>query len=222
MINMILISPPSAGKGTQSKMLSEKFKIPHISTGSILREEINKKTELGTKIKDTIERGILLDDKTIFEILHSRLMKEDCKNGYVLDGFPRTLKQAKLYDEFLKETKENIKYVFYLSIDKNIAYERLKGRLICSNCQATYNELIEEVKPIVNDVCNECGSNLIKRVDDNYEVFIKRFELFLTEIEPLKNYYKEKGILYEIEGSEKVMDTFSKIVQIINCGDLSD
>ena len=158
MKNIILIAPPAAGKGTQAKMLHEKYNIPHISTGKLLREEATKETELGKTIKETISKGRLVSDEIITTLLKLRLMNEDCNNGYILDGYPRNIEQAKIYEELLKSLNKDIGIVVFFDIDKDLAMKRTLSRIECPNCGTSYNLLVNELKPTLEGICNKCGS----------------------------------------------------------------
>lgn len=217
MKNIIFIAPPAAGKGTQAKMLHEKYNIPHISTGKLLREEATKKTELGMKIKETISKGVLVSDEIITTLLKLRLMSEDCNNGYILDGYPRTITQAKIYEELLTSMNKEIGLVIYFDIDKYLAKKRTLSRLECTNCGASYNLLVNELKPTLEDICDKCGSKLECRSDDNEISFDIRFDTYIDKTSSLIEYYKEKNILKEIKVLEdcSAQEIFSTLEEII-------
>lgn len=217
MKNIIFIAPPAAGKGTQAKMLHEKYNIPHISTGKLLREEATKKTELGMKIKETISKGALVSDEIITTLLKLRLMNEDCNNGYILDGYPRTITQAKIYEELLTSMNKEIGLVVYFDIDKDLAKKRTLSRLECTNCGASYNLLVNELKPTLEDICDKCGSKLECRSDDNEISFDIRFDTYIDKTSSLIEYYKEKNILKEIKVLEdcSAQEIFSTLEEII-------
>lgn len=222
MKNIIFISPPAAGKGTQSQMISEKYNIPHISTGSILRNEIKEMSEIGIKIKEDMTLGTLIDDSIIIELLIKRISNKDCENGYILDGFPRTLNQAYLYDEMLEKSTKKIDYVFYLSLDKEAAYKRTVGRLTCNDCQTVYNDMFENTKPQISGVCDKCNGLLVKRKDDSEEIFEKRYQTYLEQTLPLIDYYRHGSNFYEIDSGISKEYTFEQITNIIDNGDLND
>ena len=215
MKSIIFIAPPAAGKGTQSKLLCETYNFNHISTGDLLRDEINGSSEIGQTIKKIIEDGKLVEDSIILELLTNKLNSMDCTNGYILDGFPRNTKQAIAYDEILENINQKIDNVFYLDLPKEIAKERIVGRLSCPNCGNIYNEFIAENKPKNDGVCDNCQSSLVKRKDDNEETFNKRFETYMEETKPLIEYYEQKGILYAIDSSLDKMEIFNQITKII-------
>lgn len=217
MKNIIFIAPPAAGKGTQAKLLSAKYNIPHISTGDLLREEINEQTEIGKSIKKDLEQGNLVSNEVITSLLKNRITKSDCQNGYILDGYPRNLEQAKKYDNLLEELKLDKGIVIYFNIDKNLALERTLSRIICPNCGTSYNLLIENLKPLKDNICDKCNHQLQIRTDDTKEVFIHRFDTYINSTKDLIEYYKNKGLLYEIEVSNKDVDTiFGEVKEILN------
>ncbi|MFA5603927.1 MAG: adenylate kinase [Bacilli bacterium] len=222
MKNIIFVAPPAAGKGTQSQMISERYNIPHISTGSILRNEIASNSELGYKIQQEIELGNLVNDTLIIELLLKRLQNNDCINGYILDGFPRTINQAILYDKILEESESQIDYVFYLKLPMEEAFKRIVGRLTCSSCQAVYNYMYDSTKPKVEGHCDKCNGLLVKRDDDTIEVFEKRFQVYSNETVPLIDYYKKQNKLYEIDSSISKEYTFEQIISILDNGDKND
>ncbi|NLM62942.1 MAG: adenylate kinase [Mollicutes bacterium] len=218
MKSIILLSPPAAGKGTQAQLLKEKYNIPHISIGAILRNEVERKTAVGLNIKEDMKKGNLIDDDIIMNLLINRIKQKDCEKGFILDGFPRTLKQAKLYDKFLKENNMELNYVFHLKIDKETARKRIVGRLICSNCQAVYNELLKETKPKASGICDKCNGILVRRKDDNNDVFENRYQLYLIETMPVISYYQNQNKLYEIDSSIDKNYTFKQITKILDIG----
>lgn len=218
MKNIIFIAPPAAGKGTQAKLLAEKYNIPHISTGDLLREEAAKSTELGLKIKDIMESGALVSDEIITELLRNRLVKEDCNNGYILDGYPRNLEQAKIYDDLLKEINRELGVVIFLDIDKCLAMKRTLSRIVCSNCGTSYNLIVEALKPKKENICDKCNYDLNVRADDNEETFITRFETYVKKTQSLIDYYKNKNVLEVVKVLEDLsaLDIFEQIEEIIN------
>ena len=208
-MNITLIAPPAAGKGTQAKKISEEYKIPHISTGDLLRNIHDE------KLNGKLKTGTFVDDDTITKLLKERLSKRDCKKGYVLDGYPRNLKQAELYENLLKELNIEMGPVFVIQIEKEEAIKRMVGRQICPNCGAVYNELIETINPKQKGICDNCKTPLIKREDDNEETFKKRFETYEKITKPLINYYEGKGNLYYIKSEITPEKTFEQIKEII-------
>jgi adenylate kinase len=214
MKSIIFIAPPAAGKGTQAVMLSSKYKMPHISTGDILRNAQDD-TERGKYITNEMAQGHFVSDEIILELLKERLLQSDCNNGYILDGFPRNIEQAKHYEEILTNLNKDLGYVIVLDIDKEVAKNRIIGRVSCPNCGSVFNELIEETKPLVSGICDKCGSKLIKRVDDNVDTFEKRFDTYLIKTQPLIDYYDKKNILYHVNTTLGKENTFKQIEDIM-------
>ena len=209
-MNIILIAPPAAGKGTQSELICNKYDIKHISTGDLIRTVINSNNEKSIELKKTIEQGKLVSDEFVLD-----LIKDEIKDGnsYIFDGFPRTVNQAKLFDELLEKLNEKIDYVIYLDINKEIASKRILGRLSCSNCGKVYNDQIEESMPKTNGICDDCNIELSKRNDDNEETFNKRFDTYMSETKPLLDYYKDR--LYIVDSSLNKYEIFKQIEDII-------
>ncbi len=200
-MKLILLGAPGAGKGTQAEVICEKFNIPAISTGNILREAIKNGTEMGIKAKSYIDNGNLVPDEVVIGIINDRLAEDDCKNGFILDGFPRTIPQAEALD------KMNIGIDCALSIevaDEKIM-QRLSGRRVCLTCGATYH--IDYKKPAKEGICNNCGAELVQRGDDKPETIAERLAVYHSQTEPLKEYYKKAGKLITVEGQEEVKDT---------------
>lgn len=216
-MNIILIAPPAAGKGTQAKLLSEKYNIPHISTGDLLRDEINKGTELGLNLKETMDKGNLIDDATILNLLKKRLSLSDCNNGYILDGYPRNVSQAEEYEKLLNSLGKEIGKVIFFDIEEKLALQRTVSRIICPNCGTSYNLLVSDLKPKNEGICDKCHSSLKVRSDDTEEVFMKRFETFITKTQSLKDFYQEKGNLYiiNIDENKSVNDIFNEVVKVL-------
>ena len=210
MKNIIFIAPPAAGKGTQSNMLKEKFGYNHISTGDMLREAINSGSEIGKEVKNIIDKGELVSDVLIIKLVKDKLTSLKGK-PFILDGFPRTLNQAKSLDEIL--TDDYI--VIYLDLDESEAINRITGRLTC-NCGKSYNVNIDKLKPKVDGICDNCGSILIKRDDDNVESFKVRFKTFLDNTDSILKYYEDKEKLIKIDVNKDVQDIFESILEVAN------
>lgn len=200
-MKLILLGAPGAGKGTQAEKVSEKLNIPTISTGNIIREALKNETEMGLKAKSFIESGKLVPDEVVIGIIKDRLDKDDCKNGFILDGFPRTIPQA----EALDEMGIKIDKVIDIEVSDEKIVGRMSGRRVCPDCGASYHT--EYKKPEKEGICNSCGAELIIRKDDKPEVVLDRLSVYHEQTEPLKEYYKAKGILNEVEGQEEVADT---------------
>ena len=210
MKNIIFIAPPAAGKGTQSNMLKEKFGYNHISTGDMLREAINSGSEIGKEVKNIIDKGELVSDDLIIKLVKDKLTSLKGK-PFILDGFPRTLNQAESLDKIL--TDDYI--VIYLDLDESEAINRITGRLTC-NCGKSYNVNIDKLKPKVDGICDNCGSILIKRDDDNVESFKVRFKTFLDNTDSILKYYEDKEKLIKIDVNKDVQDIFKSILEVIN------
>ena len=189
-MNYILTGGPATGKGTRSEILSKALGIAHISTGDILRE-VSKKDET---MKDMLSKGILIPDETMTKLLKERLMQDDCKNGYILDGYPRNLQQANSYEELLNKINKELGYVIFLDIDKELAAKRIAGRIVCPNCGSSYNLYIEDVKPKEENICDRCHHKLEKRSDDNEATIEKRFDTYMENTKDLLDYYKKLNV----------------------------
>ena len=208
-MKIIMLGAPGAGKGTQAKKIAAKYDIPHISTGDIFRMNIKLGTELGTKAKTYMEQGLLVPDELVVDLVVDRLNQEDCKNGYVLDGFPRTIPQAKA----LLAAKHKVDFAINVDVpDENIV-RRMSGRRACIRCGATYH--IEYNPPKVEDTCDHCGNNLVLRYDDTPETVLKRLGIYHEQTKPLTDYYTEIGILRTIDGTMGIDEVFQAIVDIL-------
>lgn len=216
MRNLILLAPPAAGKGTQSDLLEKRYHLVHISTGDLLREAEKKEDELGKYIKETIAKGEFISDDIIYEMLENRINSPDCKNGFILDGFPRNMEQAIHYEEILKKLNISLGYVFQLDAPYDILEERMIGRRLCKNCGSVYNVNIEESKPKVENVCDKCGGVLYQRTDDNESSFKVRYDTYMEKTKPLIDYYKEKGNLYVIDSSKSKEEAFDQMKKILD------
>lgn len=208
-MKVILIGPPGAGKGTQAKLLSEKFNIPHISTGDIFRKNIRENTSLGMEAKSYMDRGMLVPDELTLRIVYDRLMEIDCRKCYLLDGFPRTLNQAVAFQKLLESDNKSIDNVILLEVPKEVIIERGTGRRICAGCGACYH--ISLNPPQTKNICNNCGSTLIQRADDTEETINNRLELYERETMPLIDFYRNKNLLTAIDGTLAIESVF-KIV----------
>jgi adenylate kinase len=208
-MNLVLLGPPGSGKGTLAKLLSAELKIPHISTGDILREEAKSATFLGRKVKPFMEKGELVPDQMILEVMKERIRKPDCQKGFLLDGFPRTLPQALRMDDMLKESNQSIDWVLKLDVSEDCVLKRLGGRWICSGCGADFNLY---TKPPQKDlICDICGSKLHQRPDDAKEVILNRLKVYKKETLPIEEYYDKQGKLRRTNG-ELVPDSILKNV----------
>ena len=199
MKNIIFIAPPAAGKGTVSMKVCDKYNIPHISTGDLLRDEIANATKLGIQIKESMALGKFVSDEVITKLLKKRLSSKDCRKGYVLDGYPRNISQAKIYDDLLKELSYDMGMVIFLDIDKEVALTRAMSRIVCPKCGLSYNLSVKELSPAREGICDSCNSNLKVRSDDTKETFIDRFDTYMKETYPLIDYYEKKDNLIKID-----------------------
>lgn len=202
MKNLILIAAPGAGKGTLSNDLLEKYDYVHISTGDLLREQVAKGDELGQKIQEYQVAGKLVPSEIVYEALEKKLSNPACDNGYILDGFPRNLEQAKEYDNILEKSGRDLGVVISLEIPKEDLIKRITGRFTCKDCGEIHNIYSEDLKPVKEGVCNKCGGELTQRKDDNLESFEVRYQTYLESTAPLIDYYKEKGVLHVIDSSK--------------------
>lgn len=217
MKNIIFIAPPAAGKGTQAKLVSEQYNIPHISTGDLLRQEIATGSELGKKIQERIDKGNLVSDEIITSLLKKRITEEDCQNGYILDGYPRTISQAEIYHNLLKELNYDKGIVIFLDIDKDLALKRTISRIICPNCGSSYNLLVDELKPKKENTCDRCHHQLKTRSDDTEDIFIHRFDTYINSTKDLIEYYKNLHILHCIKVEEKTArQIFEEVKRALN------
>ena len=212
-MKIIMLGAPGAGKGTQAKMIAEKYQVPHVSTGDIFRANIKNGTELGMEAKKYMDQGLLVPDELTVKILLDRVAQPDCANGYVLDGFPRTIPQAEVLDEALTKLGEKIDYAINVDVpDENIV-RRMSGRRACLKCGATYH--IEHIPPKTEGICDTCGSELVLREDDKPETVQKRLTVYHDQTQPLIDYYKAQGILKSVDGTLPMDDVFSAIVSIL-------
>ena len=213
-MKIIMLGAPGAGKGTQAKMLAEKFNIPHISTGDIFRANIKNGTELGKKAKEYMDKGQLVPDELTVEILLDRVANDDCKDGYVLDGFPRAIPQADVLDKELTKLGDKVDFAINVDVpDENIV-RRLSGRRACLKCGATYH--IEHIPPKKEGICDTCGSELVQRDDDKPETVQNRLSVYHEQTQPLIDYYNKKNILKSVDGTKDMQEVFSDIVNILN------
>ncbi len=208
-LRLVLLGPPGAGKGTQATSIAEKYGIPHISTGDIFRKNIKEGTKLGKKAKDYIDKGLLVPDEVVIAIVKDRLIQEDCKKGFLLDGFPRTVAQADALDKELKALGTKLNNVINIEVPKEELVERIVGRRICKKCGATYHT--EFSPPKTDNACDKCGEELYQRKDDTEKTVIKRIEVYLEQTKPLVEYYNHKNILVDINGSQTIQKVFEDI-----------
>ena len=203
-MRMVLLGPPGAGKGTQAQVLSKDLRIPHVSTGDMLREAVKEKTALGVKAKEYMEKGLLVPDEVVNGLVKERLMKADAAKGFILDGFPRTAEQAKSLDKNLAELKMPLDSVLYFKTSLAIIIRRLSGRRVCGQCGRNYH--VTNFRPRVEGVCDICGGGLVQRPDDKEETIEHRLKVYEEQTEPLIDYYKKKELLAEASGDLEVHD----------------
>lgn len=211
MKNMLIMGAPGAGKGTQAENIVKYYAVPHISTGDMFRAAISNKTELGMLAKSFMDKGNLVPDDVTVGIVRDRLSEADCKNGFLLDGFPRNLAQAEKFAEMLKELNISIDLVINIDVDQNKLVDRIVGRRICPNCGRTYH--IKYNKPMVDGVCDDCKSSLIQRKDDTVETVANRLDVYSKQTEPLINYYKD--IVANVNGDQDVDKVFEDVKKAI-------
>lgn len=212
-MKIIMLGAPGAGKGTQAKMIAEKYGIPHISTGDIFRANIKNATELGMEAKKYMDEGKLVPDELTVKILLDRVAQDDCKNGYVLDGFPRTIPQAEVLTAALEKMNDAVDFAIDVNVpDENIV-NRMSGRRACLTCGATYH--IVHIPPKQEGICDKCGSALVLRDDDKPETVLNRLKVYHDQTQPLIDYYTEKGILKTVDGTKDMQEVFEQIVSIL-------
>lgn len=212
-MKIIMLGAPGAGKGTQAKKIAAKYNIPHISTGDIFRANIKNGTELGKKAKTYMDQGLLVPDELVVDLVVDRVGQEDAKNGYVLDGFPRTIPQAEALDKALAGLEEKVDYAIDVDVpDENIV-RRMGGRRACVGCGATYH--MEYAPTKVEGICDTCGKELILRDDDKPETVLKRLGVYHEQTQPLIDYYTEKNILVEVDGTVDIDEVFAAIVNVL-------
>ena len=212
-MKIIMLGAPGAGKGTQAKQIADKYSIPHISTGDIFRANIKNGTELGKKAKQYMDQGALVPDELTCDLVMDRIQQDDCKNGFVLDGFPRTIPQAEALDAALGKINEKMDYAIDVDVpDENIV-NRMSGRRACLNCGATYHLI--SIPPKVEGICDRCGSEIVLREDDKPETVQKRLKVYHEQSQPLIDYYKNQGILKSVDGTQPMDEVFKAIVTIL-------
>jgi len=212
-MRLVLLGAPGAGKGTQAKMLIDKYKLPQISTGDILRKAVADGTPLGKEAKVIMEKGELVPDRIVLGLVEERLQQDDCKNGFILDGFPRNTAQAEELDKMLDGLKMPLNAALSVDVPKEDLMKRLTGRRTCKNCQQMYN--IYFSPPKKEGVCDKCGGELFQRGDDQEETIKKRLDVYDAQTAPLIDYYQKKGILKTVEGTGSIDDIFKKVCALL-------
>lgn len=213
-MKIVMLGAPGAGKGTQAIKIADKYDIPHISTGDIFRANIKGGTELGQKAKSYIDKGELVPDEVTIRMLLDRIAQDDCKNGYVLDGFPRTIPQAESLTEALKSQGDKIDFALNIDVPDEAIIERMSGRRACPKCGATYH--IVYAAPKTENICDKCGTELIIRSDDKPETVKDRLNVYHQQTEPLIAYYKAAGVLREVDGTQELPKVFEDVVAILS------
>ncbi|MDE5908545.1 MAG: adenylate kinase [Lachnospiraceae bacterium] len=212
-MKIIMLGVPGAGKGTQAKMIADKYHVPHISTGDIFRANIKNGTELGMEAKKYMDQGLLVPDELTVKILLDRVAKNDCENGYVLDGFPRTIPQAEVLDKALAEINDKIDFAINVDVPDENIIRRMGGRRACLSCGATYH--VEHIPPKKEGICDACGKELVLRDDDKPETVGNRLDVYHKQTQPLIDFYNAKGILKTVDGTADMKDVFAAIVSIL-------
>ncbi len=212
-MKIIMLGAPGAGKGTQAKMISEKYGLPHVSTGDIFRANIKNGTALGMEAKQYMDKGLLVPDELTVKILLDRVAQDDCKNGYVLDGFPRTIPQAEVLEDALSKLGDKVDYAINVDVPDENIINRMSGRRACVTCGATYH--IEYAAPQKEGICDKCGSELILRDDDKPETVKARLSVYHEQTQPLIDFYKSRNVLKEVDGTVPMQEVFDSIVAIL-------
>lgn len=212
-MKIVLLGPPGAGKGTQAKSISNRYSIPHISTGDIFRSNISENTPLGVEAKKYMDNGQLVPDEVTINMVKDRLQQDDCKNGYLLDGFPRTVHQAEALQEFLQERQEKIDTALLIEVPMNFILERMTGRRVCPSCGASYHMKFNPTK--TQGKCDVCGSDVIQRKDDSEETVNERLDVYQRQTQPLIDFYKERNQLSVVDGTKAINEVFQSICNLL-------
>ena len=212
-MKIIMLGAPGAGKGTQAKKIADKYQVPHISTGDIFRANIKNGTELGKKAKTFMDQGLLVPDELVVDLVVDRVAQDDCENGYVLDGFPRTIPQAESLDAALAKMGQKVDYAIDVDVPDENIINRMSGRRACLSCGATYHIVYNPPKK--EGICDVCGQQLVLRDDDKPETVKKRLDVYHDQTQPLIEYYKKAGVLAEVDGTLDMEEVFQAIVRIL-------
>lgn len=212
-MKIVLLGPPGAGKGTQAKSISNRYSIPHISTGDIFRKNISEGTPLGIEAKGYIDKGQLVPDEVTINMVKDRLTWEDCKNGYLLDGFPRTVVQAEALEEFLASRDEKLDTALSIEVPSKFILERMTGRRVCLSCGASYH--VKFNPPAKAGVCDVCGSDIVQRKDDTEETVSERLDVYERQTQPLIDFYNNKNLLSTVDGTKAINEVFESICSIL-------
>ena len=211
-VKIILLGPPGAGKGTQAKSISNKYSIPHISTGDIFRKNISENTPLGIEAKSYMDNGQLVPDEVTINMVKDRLQQEDCKQGYLLDGFPRTVSQAEALQDFLDSRNESLDTALLIEVPRDFILERMTGRRVCPSCGASYHI---KFNPAANGKCELCGSDVVQRKDDTEETVKERLDVYEEQTQPLIDFYKDKNLLSTVDGTQAINKVFESICKVL-------
>lgn len=211
-MKIILLGPPGAGKGTQAKSISNRYSIPHISTGDIFRKNISENTPLGIEAKTYMDNGQLVPDEVTINMVKDRLQEEDCKNGYLLDGFPRTVSQAEALQNFIEDRGESLDTALLIFVPRDFILERMTGRRVCPSCGASYHV---KFNPAKDGKCELCGSDVVQRKDDTAETVEERLDVYEKQTQPLIDYYKKKNLLSQVDGTKAINEVFEEICDIL-------
>ena len=211
-VKIILLGPPGAGKGTQAKSISNKYSIPHISTGDIFRKNISENTPLGIEAKSYMDNGQLVPDEVTINMVKDRLQQEDCKQGYLLDGFPRTVSQAEALQDFLDSRNESLDTALLIEVPRDFILERMTGRRVCPSCGASYHI---KFNTAANGKCELCGSDVVQRKDDTEETVKERLDVYEKQTQPLIDFYKDKNLLSTVDGTQAINKVFESICKVL-------
>lgn len=212
-MRIVLLGPPGAGKGTQAKLIVQKYNIPHISTGDIFRKNIKEMTPLGIKAKEYIDKGQLVPDELTVEIVKDRIKEDDCKNGFLLDGFPRTVAQADALNDVLNSLGTKLDHVININVDENNLIVRLTGRRVCPKCGASFHVAFNP--PKVEGICDYCGAQVVQRADDSEETVKNRLSVYYKQTQPLIDYYTKNGLIRNINGEQEINEVFKEICDVL-------
>lgn len=212
-MRVILLGPPGAGKGTQATFISDKYSIPHISTGDMFRKNISGRTLLGVEAKKYIDKGLLVPDSLTIDLVKDKLEQKDCENGFLLDGFPRTVSQAEALDQFLKDNGKELDCVLLIDVPNDFILERITGRRVCESCGASYHMKFNPPKD--DERCNICGNSVIQRKDDTEATVVERLKVYTNQTQPLIEYYKGKKILASVDGRKSIEEVMEHVCSVL-------
>lgn len=212
-MNIVLMGPPGAGKGTQAEFIKKHYAIPHISTGDMFRDAVSRGTSLGEEAKKYMDAGQLVPDEVTVGIVKERLAEADCREGFLLDGFPRTTVQAEALDQVLKAAGRKIEAAINIAVPNEVLIERMSGRISCPECKAVYN--LKTNPPVSSGICDKCGEELVQRSDDKGDTVAQRLQVYQEQTNPLLQYYKQQDVLYEIDGNRKSDVVFADVNNLL-------